>query len=413
MIAVENSCNVVIITDMNLNIEYVNEKFEHMIGNHRYDVIGKKLSILNLPNQNKEFYDEVLKIINSGKNWNKELCTKRKDGSILWMRVFISSVKDDMGNITNFLLVIEDITEKKLLIENLSEKNKELENTLELLKDTQMKLIQEDKMASIGQLSAGIAHEINNPLGFVLSNFNTLKKYINKFIESIFQYRKLTEMLDEGSIASVKDEIDNINNLEKLNKIDYIIEDLKDLYKETEDGLNRIRNIVTTLRNFAHENKDDSFTDYSLNEGIKETIIIARNDVKYTADFKINLGNIPIIKAKAGEINQVLLNIILNSSYAIKEKNHKNPDFFGEINITTWCDELNVYCSIKDNGIGISKENMSKIFNPFFTTKPVGKGTGLGLSISYDIIVNKHKGSINIESILDEGTEIILSIPIN
>jgi len=302
----------------------------------------------------------------------------------------------------------------RMLQIQLIEKNKKLENALNSLSELQVQLVQKDKMASVGQLSAGIAHEINNPLGFVSSNFNTLKKYMDKFKEYIFEYIKFKNDIEEGSITSVPDEIERINYLEEKNKIDFIIDDLDDLYKDTEDGLNRIKEIVITLRNFAHESSSDSFEEYSINQGITDTLVIAKNELKYEIQLNTNLfPNISSIKAKPGEINQGFLNIILNSSYAIKEKIKQNPTFNGILNIVTWNDNDFVYCSIEDNGIGIPKENTNKIFNPFFTTKPVGEGTGLGLSISYDIIVNKHKGDIRVVSIVGEGTKIIITLPIN
>jgi len=291
-------------------------------------------------------------------------------------------------------------------------KNIELENALKSLKELQMKLIQEDKMASIGQLSAGIAHEINNPLGFVSSNFSTLRKYNDKIKECIVEYKKFKESLEESSTQSVLDEIERINSLEEKNKIDYIMNDLDELYNDTNEGLERIKKIVITLKNFVHESNNDSFEDYNLNQGIEDSLEIARNELKYNITINTKfIENIPIIKAKPSEINQVLLNIIINSSHGIKEK--YNTDLGGEITITTWNDEKSVYCSIEDNGYGIPEENITKIFNPFFTTKPVGTGAGLGLSISYDIIVNKHKGNIEVESTVGERAKFILTLPIN
>lgn len=412
--AVENSSSAIIITDYDGNIEYVNKKFELMNGYSKEEILGKNPGILKSGDQDKEFYKKMWKTIKSGKEWIGEFCNKKKDGSIYWCSASISPVKDPNGNITNFLSVVENITERKLLIENLNKKNEELENTLKLLKETEMKLIQEDKMASIGQLSAGIAHEINNPLGFVYSNFNTLKKYVNRFVEYITEFNKFKSAVMEGYSNHLLTEIQGVNDIEKKNKINYIIEDLEELFKDTDDGIDRIKNIVMALKNFAHEDNNDSYENYSLNEGISNTLIIVRNELKYTTEVETNLlEDIPLIRAKANEINQVLLNVLVNSSYAIKEKMDKVNDVKGKIRIYSWKDEAFVYCAIEDNGIGIPEENYTKIFNPFFTTKPVGKGTGLGLSISYDIIVKKHKGDIKIESKLGEGTKITIALPIN
>lgn len=299
----------------------------------------------------------------------------------------------------------------KRLQKELITKNIELEDALKSLKVLQMKLIQEDKMASIGQLSAGIAHEINNPLGFVISNFSTLKKYNEKIKECILEYRKLIESLQTNSVEELSDRVEGIKGIEQKNKIEYILADVDDLYKDNDNGLDRIKKIVITLKNFVHESNDDAFEDYDLNQGIQDTLQISRNELKYNITVRANLDQkLPIIKAKTSEINQVLLNIIINASQAIKEKFGTNLG--GKLDITTWNDENYIYCTIQDNGFGIQDNNITKIFNPFFTTKKVGKGAGLGLSISYDIIVNKHKGDIVVESKEGEGAKFIITLPI-
>jgi two-component system, NtrC family, sensor kinase len=275
--------------------------------------------------------------------------------------------------------------------------------------------MQEDKMASIGQLSAGIAHEINNPLGFVLSNFNTLKKYTNKIEEVIKVHEELKEQLNRDYKGTLAEEVATINSLEKSNKIEYILGDLPELFKDTEEGLERIRNIVIALRNFSHENINGEHEEYDLNDGIRNALVIARNEIKYSSEVITNLGDIPLIHACSSEINQVILNIIVNASQAIKmkmEKDNISNKKYGQIVITTCHDASNVFFYVEDNGIGIAEKYLSKVFEPFFTTKPIGKGTGLGLSISYEIIKNKHNGDIIINSIADEGTKILIKLPI-
>lgn len=412
-IALEQSASVAIITDIYGNFEYVNKKFEEITEYKKQEIFAKNIKILNSGLQNKDFYKNMWEDIKEGKSWNGDMGNKKKSGNIFWWNMSISPIKNNRYEIIGFLAVAEDVTEKKLLLENLNIKNSELEDALKLVKETQMKLIQEDKMASIGQLSAGIAHEINNPLGFVSSNFNTLKKYVKVFEKFILAYKKFESEVDRKDIISIDKELKSLCEIENSCKFDYILDDVTELFEDTEDGLNRIKNIVIALKNFSHANTNDNFEDYNLNEGIANTLTIARNEIKYTAEVKTNLTEIPLIKAKSSEINQVVLNMIINSSHAIKEKLDGNQSDLGEIIISTYNDEKFVYCSIEDNGIGISEANLDKIFDPFFTTKPVGSGTGLGLSISYDIIMNKHKGNLKVESKLGEGTKIIIVLPIN
>lgn len=336
----------------------------------------------------------------------------RKDGTTFPVEVRSVGIESEGGKI--FYSIIRDITQRKNLIDDLSKKNKELVSALAQLKETQIQLMNEDKMASIGQLSAGIAHEINNPLGFVLSNFNTLKKYISKFSNTIEGYRNFKAKLDNNYKTLLSKELDELEETDKRNKIEYILQDLEELFNDTEDGLNRIRKIVLALRTFSHESISGEFEEYDLNDGIMNTLIIVKNEIKYNCDIKTNLAVLPTINVIGSEINQVLLNTIINASHAIKEKSEKlqmKSSLRGEIIITTYCENDYVCFSIEDNGVGIAKENINKIFEPFFTTKAVGLGTGLGLSISYEIIKNKHKGEIDIDSTLGLGTKITIKLP--
>jgi len=336
----------------------------------------------------------------------------RRDGTTFPVEIRAVGIEIEGGRI--FYSIIRDITKGKNLIEDLNKKNQELVSALDQLKETQIQLMNEDKMASIGKLSAGIAHEINNPLGFVLSNFNTLKKYISKFSSTIEAYRNLKTKLDNNYRTLLSQGLDEIEEIDKKNKIDYIFRDLEELFSDTDEGLDRIRKIVLALRSFSHESISGEFEEYDLNEGIKNTLIIVKNEIKYNCDIKTNLASLPTINVIGSEINQVLLNTIINASHAIKEKIEKyniKGEQHGEIIITTYCENNCVCFSIEDNGIGIAKENINKIFEPFFTTKPVGLGTGLGLSISYEIIKNKHKGEIDIESTLGVGTKITIKLP--
>lgn len=307
------------------------------------------------------------------------------------------------------MLALSFVNNESILNEQRNIESIKLRETKEKLQITEQKLMKEDKLANIGQLSAGIAHEINNPLGFVLSNFETLKKYINRFQRTILSYREFkNEILtsnDYGSSGSKQ----VLSNLEDDNSLDFIMEDLKELFIDTEEGLERVRKIVMALRIFSRQDQEGVFEQYDLNAGIESALLIGKNEIKYTSELEMSLNEIPLIDANAGQINQVLLNIIINASHAIKEKELNG---LGLIKIKTYCDENFVYCSIEDNGVGISEENLAKVFNAFYTTKPMGIGTGLGLSISNDIIRNKHKGDIYIESKKDMYTIITIKLPI-
>jgi len=296
------------------------------------------------------------------------------------------------------------LSKKELLL-----KNSELAAAIDTIRNTQARLIRQEKLAGIGQLAAEVAHEINNPLGFVTSNFEMLQEYFSTSLQLLTQYRELRAYFDGTDNVSCKEALKRLAEQESDKELNYIINDLPDLFRDTDEGLARINKIVKGLRLFSRIDQIQEYLPYDLNVGIETTLGVANNEIKYRAAVETKLGQIPPIEAISSEINQVLLNLIVNAAQAI-EGNSEGA--MGLIRITTWHDEQFVCCSIEDNGAGISAENMSKIFDPFFTTKPIGFGTGLGLSISYDIIVNRHSGELTVESTHGGGTKFILRLPL-
>lgn len=289
--------------------------------------------------------------------------------------------------------------------------NSELKMLNERLQNTQNQLIQQEKLASVGHLAAGVAHEINNPLGFVTSNIATLRKYTGK-------YRLATELVMNFIESASPDELNPdalipfraITDYIKRNDFHFINDDLDELYKDTSEGLERVGIIVKGLRNFSRVDQVDEKSPYNINEGIENTLIISRNEVKYAAEIIRKLSDVPDIIASGGQINQVILNMILNAIFAVKTRHEPN---MGIIELSTWADEKCVHLIVSDNGAGIDAEHIKYIFNPFFTTKAVGEGTGLGLSISYDIVVNKHHGWIDVKSEIGVGTEFHITLPLS
>lgn len=277
------------------------------------------------------------------------------------------------------------------------------------LKNLGSQLMQNEKMANIGYLAAGVAHEINNPLGFVSSNFDTLKKYMQLITDIIEKYKEIYN--DSKINAETKEYIaSKIKEIITESDLEFIFQDFDDLFYDTKEGISRISTIVKGLRNFSHKANQDNFEEYNLNSGVKDTLIICKNEIKYSAKIEEDLGDVPVIKAIPGNINEVLLNLIINASQAIKAKQEAE---LGLIKISTRADDAFIYCEISDTGTGIAKENLENIFKPFFTTKPVGVGTGLGLSISYEIINNIHHGEISLTSTIGVGTKFTIKLPIN
>ncbi|MDA8214956.1 MAG: response regulator [Nitrospiraceae bacterium] len=294
--------------------------------------------------------------------------------------------------------LIEKNNEMKQLTES---QHKELEKAYAELKAAQSQILQQEKMASIGQLAAGIAHEINNPVGFVMSNLGSLQKYADKLSEFI---KAQTEAIGELGVKSSEfGEIQKkVDEFKKSLKIDYIIDDLGNLIRESLDGAERVKKIVQDLKSFSRIDEAE-WKMADINAGIESTINIVWNELKYKATVKKEYGNIPLTKCNPGQLNQVFMNILINAAHAIEKQ--------GEITVKTWHGSGFIYISISDTGKGIPSENLNRIFEPFFTTKEVGKGTGLGLSIAYDI-VKKHNGDITVESKAGKGSAFTIKIPV-
>lgn len=290
-----------------------------------------------------------------------------------------------------------------------ADKDEQIKAMIQQIDGMEGQIIKQEKMASIGCLAAGVAHEINNPLGFIASNFESLRKYMTVLKNLMDEYLVLENLILEKDYESADSKVKNIMEHRESGNVDFIYEDMDMLISECNEGMDRIKAIVKSLRVFSYESSQDKFESYDMNEAINNTLIIARNEIKYSAEVKLELANIPFIEAIPGHINQVLLNVTINAAQAIKEKYEGK---LGLIRISTYSDDSFVYCDIEDNGIGMEKEIMSKIFNSFFTTKPSGKGTGLGLAISYDLIKNKHKGDIIFTSEKGKGTKFTIKLPI-
>jgi len=296
------------------------------------------------------------------------------------------------------------IREQNIILETkVTERTLELNNTLGELKNAQTLIVESEKMASLGQLTAGIAHEINNPINFVTSNVKPLRRDVEIIFEA-FDRIELLAMSDEG--IEVKKQL--ITDIKKEIEIDYLKTEIDYLMKGIYEGSSRTAEIVKGLRIFSRLDEAD-LKSADINEGLDSTIIIVNNLLNNNIDVKKNYNISQLVDCYPGKLNQVFLNIITNSIYAIKQKFGDKPG--GILSIKTNTDAAKAYISIKDNGSGMSEETKNKIFEPFFTTKPVGEGTGLGLSITYNTI-KKHSGNIKVNSVLGEGTEFILEIPL-
>lgn len=273
----------------------------------------------------------------------------------------------------------------------------ELQQALHNLKLQQKQLVSSERMASLGVMAAGIAHEINNPVGFVSSNLNSIKESfidIQEFVEVVEQ---LVDVNPQDPVAiKVRQFIDQYD-------IAYLLEDFSDLSGETQEGLERVKQIVADLKSFAREDSGEK-QEVDINDCLRGALNILNNQLKYHAIVKVNYGELPRIKGFYGKLSQVFINLISNANQAVDDN--------GEIVVnTSVCDDY-IIISIQDNGSGIEDAHLEQLFTPFFTTKAVGEGTGLGLSISLGV-VEEHGGTIEVESTPGEGACFTVSLPIS
>ena len=292
----------------------------------------------------------------------------------------------------------------KAMEARVAQRNRVLRQALVDLKESQAQLLQSEKMASLGQMVAGVAHELNTPLGYVKNNVQLLRELSEPLFELAAAQARLGQCLNDPDCdeASLSQALQAAEQARQQAAPELLAEDLQQLYGDTLYGLEQIAELVVGLKDFARVDRAMS-EEVDLNDCIRSALLIARNHIKDKADVVQQLGELPRIACAPSQINQVLLNLLTNAAQAI--------DGMGRIQIRSWADAQGVHISLQDNGRGMPREVMAKIFDPFFTTKPVGQGTGLGLSISYKI-VQDHGGQIRVASEPGRGTRFLISLPL-
>lgn len=268
-------------------------------------------------------------------------------------------------------------------------KQQEQDELLRKLETANSQLLQSEKLAAIGQLAAGVAHEINNPIGYVFSNLNTLSGYV----------RDLLSIIDaiDGACS-----LDEVQEAKRSLEYDYIRSDIEALIHESEDGIDRVRRIISALKDFSHI-EEEEFRVSDIHRGLDTTLNVVNNELKYKAEVIKEYGEIPEVECIPSQINQVVMNLLINAAHAIEG--------YGQIVLRTGAASDEIWLDVEDTGKGIEPKVLNRIFEPFFTTKPVGKGTGLGLALSYNI-VQKHCGRIEVNSTVGQGTRFRVYLPV-
>ncbi len=394
----DRSQEAIFIFDANtLRMIYLNRSAESWFGFSKDELLQMPLSQL----------DELMPFLVNGemvaalRNYGYEdivLDTeyRRKDGSKLFVELTLKLV---IGNDGNAILVsiVRNIEGRKTAYQEQRTNYEAMQALNHELEEAQGHLLQSDKMASIGQLAAGVAHEINNPIGYVYSNLGTLEKYVQDVFGMLDSYEQA-----EGAITDAAVRAQLQTDRKKLD-IAFLKEDLRALMNESKEGITRVKNIVQNLKDFSHVDAADEWHFADLHHGIDSTLNIVNNEIKYKASVIKEYGDIPQVECLSSQLNQVFMNLLINAAHAIEER--------GTITVRTGQNGGEVWVEIADSGTGIQPETLKKIFDPFFTTKPIGQGTGLGLSLSYGII-QKHHGRIEVSSEVGKGTTFKIWLPV-
>lgn len=390
----------IIMIDSNGNVSYWNPAAETVFGYSAQEANGKYLHGMIVPARYLDAHKQAFgkfRAKGEGSLIGKtvEVEAVRKDGREFPLELSLSAVR--IKGQWNAIGIARDVTERKNNELAMHHANAELKAMNAKLQDAQHQLLQSEKMASVGQLAAGVAHEINNPIGYVYSNIGTLEKQIADLLHVLAAYECADSAIVDNDVLS------HIQTAKANADLEFLKEDLPALMSESKEGISRVRKIVQDLKEFSHVDSADEWQLTNLHQGLESTLNIASNEFKYKADVIKEYGDVPDIEGLPSQINQVFMNLLVNASHAIEER--------GTITLRSGCLEGEAWVEVQDTGKGIAPEHLKRIFDPFFTTKAVGKGTGLGLSLSYGI-VQKHHGRIDVRSELGKGATFRVWFPV-
>ena len=370
------------------------------------DLIGKSDADFYAPDKAAEFMAVERNVLQAGESQLaiEQFSPNPYTGELEWTQATKVPLHDNDGQVIGLVGLAHDITERKRYVSEIQQRNRELAALNEQLSKAQQQLVQSEKLAAIGQLAAGVAHEINNPIGFIQSNFNTLDTYMKQFHNLLGAFADARRYIAQPQVAAQLDRL--CQNID----LDFLLEDSLNLMTETREGLTRVKKIVVDLKNFSRADAEAQWGEADLQQCFDSTLNILANEIKYKADVVKLYAEIPPVECIASQINQVIMNLLVNAADAIGPQR-------GTITVQTGVDAgaggeaAQVWFEVSDTGCGMAKDTLQRIFEPFYTTKPIGKGTGLGLSLSYGI-VQAHNGHIDVSSELGVGTRLRVTLPL-
>jgi PAS domain S-box-containing protein len=387
-------------------IVYVNRAIARDYGYEPSEIVGRTPAWLSQRGPNTEAFERINQAVRASSSVSTEMVGRRKDGSTFWVGMFMTPVRNADGVVNHYLCIGSDITLKleqqhaqRTLQEQLLNEMRERERMA-----IELRLAQ--KLESVGRLAAGVAHEINTPIQYIGDSVLFLQSAAADLRKLHMTYREAFQRLVNNE--PVQDVEPAVREMEAQTDLEFLFKEIPKAFERTLEGVERVAQIVRAMKEFAHpDSVEHSSAD--INHAIQTTLTVAHTEYKYSAQLETRFGELPLVVCNIGELNQVFLNLIVNASHAITESGKDVAS--GRIIITTFASGSDVVISIEDNGCGIPTEHVDKVFDPFFTTKPVGRGTGQGLAIARSIVVEKHGGSIDIQSVVGGGTNFIMRLP--
>ena len=389
-------------------IVYCNKSVAEQHGYVREELIGKPITVLaQWVGHNPNYIEDVRAAMRAGRTFQYEDQVVRPDGSTFWIGVSIRPLYDLDGRLTHAVAVGADITAKLIDAKNKQELQDKLVAEMEERERMVIELQLAQKLESVGRLAAGIAHEINTPIQYVGDSVHFLRSAFDDLAKLIDGSAEAAAQLPE----SAEREAYRLEVLDLAKKYDfeYLRSEVPKAFTRTFDGVERVTNIVKAMKEFAHPDANEQNA-VDLVHALQTTLLVASNEYKYVAKVRTEFDELPHVVCNVGELNQVFLNLIVNAAHAIKDAG-KDAET-GEIAVRAAVEGADAVITVGDNGCGVPAENLSKIYDPFFTTKEVGRGTGQGLAISHSIVVDKHGGEITVASEVGVGTQFTVRLPI-